>query len=103
MIKIMVCCEAGVTSSKLVEALKQEAQNNGIKLMIWSVARSGLSLSWSEADCILLTPQISGSYNEVVATVNNSVAVLKIDETAFIQCDATKILSEALNSIKGQG
>ena len=54
MYKILLCCASGLTTSMLVNAMKKDAKEKNIDVMIWAVAESAIDLSWADADCILV-------------------------------------------------
>ena len=57
MYKILLCCVSGVTTNKLVKAVKESAKQKDIKVMCWAVGSKSVGLSWADADCVLLAPQ----------------------------------------------
>ena len=56
MYKILLCCVSGVTTNKLVNAVKESAKQKDIKVMCWAVGSKSVGLSWADADCVLLAP-----------------------------------------------
>ena len=51
MYKILLCCVSGVTTNKLVNAVKESAKQKDIKVMCWAVGSKSVGLSWADADC----------------------------------------------------
>ena len=52
MYKILLCCVSGVTTNKLVKAVKESAKQKDIKVMCWAVGSKSVGLSWADADCV---------------------------------------------------
>ena len=69
MYKILLCCASGLTTSMLVNAMKKDAKEKNIDVMIWAVAESAIDLSWADADCILVAPQNAGDLEKVKGIV----------------------------------
>ena len=45
MYKILLCCVSGVTTNKLVNAVKESAKQKDIKVMCWAVGSKSVGLS----------------------------------------------------------
>ena len=77
MYKILLCCASGLTTSMLVNAMKKDAKEKNIDVMIWAVAESAIDLSWADADCILVAPQNAGDLEKVNFSKMDGQAVLE--------------------------
>ena len=58
MIKIMLCCASGMSTSLLVEKMKKAAQEQGVETEIWAVGANEVKANAGKADIILLGPQV---------------------------------------------
>ena len=65
MYKILLCCVSGVTTNKLVNAVKESAKQKDIKVMCWAVGSKSVGLSWADADCVLLAPQSASELSKI--------------------------------------
>lgn len=101
MYKILLCCTSGITTSMLVNAMKNEANERSVDVMIWNVAVSAIELSWADADCILIGPQNIGELEKVKSIVKTSIPVAIINETNFLKMNGKAVLDQAIKLIEG--
>ena len=57
MIKILLCCASGMSTSLLVEKMKRAAAKKSVEAEIWAVNAENTDLKDVEADIIFLGPQ----------------------------------------------
>ncbi|MGO0062828.1 PTS sugar transporter subunit IIB [Brevibacillus fluminis] len=55
---ILLCCSAGMSTSLLVQKMKQAADEKGMQVRIWAVGAEEVSQHIAEADVLLLGPQV---------------------------------------------
>lgn len=101
MYKILLCCASGLTTSMLVNAMKKDAKEKNIDVMIWAVAESAIDLSWADADCILVAPQSAGDLKKVQSIVKSSIPVASIDGVNFSKMNGQAVLQQAIEMING--
>ena len=77
MYKILLCCRSGLTTSKLVNSMKEEAINQNIDAIVWTVGQHALDVSCFDADCILVAPQNEYEYKKVRSVLNNAVELIE--------------------------
>ena len=58
MIKIFLCCAAGMSTSMVVNKMKQAASQKGLDVDITAVAMEEFDANLPKYDCCLLGPQI---------------------------------------------
>ena len=56
--KILLVCAAGMSTSLLVNKMKEAAQAEGIDVEIWAVAQSEVDSEINKADVLLFGPQM---------------------------------------------
>lgn len=100
MYKILLCCTSGLTSSKLVETMKKQADQEKLDVLVWTVAISAIELTWADADCILLAPQNESNLEKVKAVVTTSIPVAVIDGSDFSTMNGKAVLNQAIKLIK---
>lgn len=100
MYKILLCCSAGMTTNMLINAMKEEAKKENINVMIWAVAKTAVELSWADADCILVAPQIAESLTKVREMVTTNIPVELINSEDFSKMNGKKVLDFAISLIK---
>lgn len=99
MYKILLCCTSGLTTSMLVDAMKKEADNQKIDVMIWTVGQNAVEMSWADADCLLVAPQNEVEYIKVKEVVNNVIPVSLIDSDDFAKMNGKAVLDYAIKLI----
>ncbi|WP_130835703.1 PTS sugar transporter subunit IIB [[Erwinia] mediterraneensis] len=80
MVKILLCCSAGMSTSMVVQRMEKAAVQLGIDASIAAVGTEEFSEKIVDYDCCLLGPQIkykltdfqscAGEYNKPVAVIN---------------------------------
>lgn len=58
MIKIMLACSAGMSTSLLVNKMESAAKENGIESQIWAIPESTIQNEIEKCDVLLLGPQV---------------------------------------------
>lgn len=58
MIKIMLACSAGMSTSLLVTKMEDAAKENGIEAKIWAISEVNLKNEIENCDVLLLGPQV---------------------------------------------
>ena len=58
MIRIMLCCASGMSTSLLVEKMKKAALEQGIEAEIWAVGANEVKANANRTDIILLGPVV---------------------------------------------
>ena len=99
MYKILLCCTSGITTSMLVDAMKKEAVNQTIDVMVWAMAASAIELSWADADCIMVAPQNTSDLEKVQSIVKTSIPVEAISGVDFSKMDGKAVLNRAIELI----
>ena len=97
---ILLCCASTISTSILVNSMKEEAKSKKIETIIWAVGETALDIAWPEADIILLSPQIRHLLPSTKELVKNRIPVIVIDEEDFIKMDGKKVLDIALNELQ---
>ena len=99
MYKILLCCKSGLTTNMLVNAMKKEAKKRNINTLIWAMAESAISHSWTDADCVLVAPQNAGEIEDIKGIVNNTIPVVVIDSDNFVKMNGQAVLDQAINLV----
>ena len=98
--KILLVCNAGMSTSMLVAKMKKAAQEQGIEAEIEAKSLSEAKAMIKEADIILLGPQIR--YEKAnVQKIAGEVPVEAIDMRDYGMMDGKKVLAHALEVIGG--
>ncbi len=96
--KIILACAAGMSTSMLVERMKESADQKGMELQIDAVPISSLSSHTEGTDIILLGPQVS-YMEEKVASDNPSIPVKVIEMMDYGMMNGEKVLADTLSQL----
>ncbi len=98
MIKIMLACSAGMSTSLLVTRMEKAAAERGLEAKIWAVSESQLVQEYAAERCdvLLLGPQVRFRLNAVKEQTHNEVPVDVIDMRIYGMMDGSKALDQAL-------
>ncbi|CAM3700017.1 Lichenan-specific phosphotransferase enzyme IIB component [Vibrio aerogenes CECT 7868] len=97
MVKILLCCCAGMSTGMVVSKMKKSASERGINAQIEAVGMEQFDANVSEYDCFLLGPQIKyklNDFKEKADAVNKPISVINQMDYGMIKGD--KILNDAL-------
>lgn len=97
MIKIFLCCAAGMSTSMVVNKMKQAATQKGLEVDITAVAMEEFDATLPKYDCCLLGPQIKYKFAEFKAKAeaqSKKIAVINSMDYGMMRGD--KILADAL-------
>ena len=99
--KILLLCAAGMSTSRLVNKMKEAANKNGIEVQIEAVSLENFENKINEYDVFLLGPQVRFKKNELQEKANALGKPLDVINTMdYGLMKGDKVLEFALNLIK---
>lgn len=98
--KILLVCNAGMSTSILVQKMKKVAEQKGIEVTIEAIPSTDLSQFWQSSDVILIGPQIGFMKDSIKETVENKIPVEVINMVDYGRMNADKVLAVAIDLIK---
>ena len=98
MIHVLLCCSAGMSTSLMVNKMKESADARGIEAEIWAVPEAQAGSEAPKADVILLGPQVRFLLDKV-KQVAGDIPVDVIDMQAYGMMRGDKVLDQAMNLI----
>ncbi|GAF38801.1 hypothetical protein FC83_GL002058 [Agrilactobacillus composti DSM 18527 = JCM 14202] len=98
--KIMLVCAAGMSTSLLVQKMKDAASAQGITTQIFATASSDADekLASEKPDVLMLGPQVAFLLKDFQAKANIPVKVIKMQDYGMM--NGEKVLADALDTIK---
>lgn len=93
--KIMLCCNAGMSTSLLVQKMQKEVAARGEDTTIEARPMNEAMDHIGEADIILLGPQIGYAKGDFEKAVGGAKPVMVIPMTDYGRMNAAKILDDA--------
>ena len=98
---IVLCCAAGMSTSMLVQRMKDAAQKKGVEVSIKAVPVSEFKENLTEADIILLGPQVKYEQAKLQAQaepLGKKVAVIDMMDYGRMKGDV--VLDKALKLLE---
>ncbi|MBY4797504.1 PTS sugar transporter subunit IIB [Collinsella sp. AGMB00827] len=98
--KILLCCNAGMSTSLLVQKMEKEVEARGLDLTIEARPLNEARERLDDATIVLLGPQIAytkGDFEEALAGTGIPVEVIPMVD--YGRMNAAKIIDEALERI----
>lgn len=95
--KIFLCCAAGMSTSMVMNKMKQAAAVKGIDVQVVAVAMDEFDRTLPQYDCCLLGPQIKYKFDEFkrkADAAGKKIAVINNMDYGMMRGD--KILADAL-------
>jgi len=101
MIKIMLACSAGMSTSLLVNKMREAATKEGIEAEIWAIPESKLKDEINKCDVLLLGPQVRYILpNAKKLAEPLGIPVDVIDMRLYGMCNGAKVLEAAIKMKK---
>ena len=101
MINVMFVCSAGMSTSLLVEKVKKAAEDRSVALEVYAVGEAEARKDLSQADILLLGPQVRYLENSFKKSMGDSKTKLGVvDMLAYGRMDGEKVLDQILELSK---
>lgn len=98
--KILLACNAGMSTSLLVSNMQKYAKEIGIEVMIEAMPVLQAEKSWQDWDIILLGPQVRHVIGKFKETVKDQIPVLVIDMRDYGLMNGKNVLNTALKALE---
>ena len=99
--KILLCCSAGMSSSILVQNMRQVAEELDIECAIASVGAFQIEQYAAKADIILIAPQCTHEFERIISIAKPlSIPVLLIGHKEYGKMNGKSVLFRALKKIE---
>ena len=99
MIRILLCCAGGMSTSLLVTKWNKQHRKKELKTKIWAVGATEVKNHSQDADVILLGPQVR-YLEKSIADDANGVPAYLIDMRDYGKMDGKAVLTFALNKLQ---
>ena len=96
---ILLVCNAGMSTSMLVQKMKDAAKQQNEEVEIWAVGNAESKSEVEKADIVCLGPQVRYLEKKMVELVANKKPVMVIDIQEYGQMNGSKVLQNALEKI----
>lgn len=98
--KILLACNAGMSTSLLVSNMQKYAKEIGIEVMIEAMPVLQAEKSWQDWDIILLGPQVRHVIGKFKETIQDQIPVLVIDMRDYGLMNGKNVLNTALKALE---
>ncbi|ERK29718.1 PTS sugar transporter subunit IIB [Clostridium intestinale] len=98
--KILLVCAAGMSTSMLVNKMRESAEEKNIDVSIAALSVSEASTSVDTVDVVLLGPQVRYQLKSIEEIVKGRIPVKVIDIVLYGRMDGKAVLEYALELIK---
>lgn len=103
MLHIMLVCAGGMSTSLLMNKMKEAAKHRGIDINVWATAQSDAKNHYDTSDCVLVGPQIRFAIKKMEAEINGRCPIQGIEMKDYGSMNGEKVLDLALQLIEGFG
>lgn len=94
---ILLVCSAGMSTSLLVNKMKEAAKELGTEADIWAVGDAQSAEEVSKADIVLLGPQVRYLKKKMEGRVNGRIPVEVIDMKDYGSMNGKAVLEKTLS------
>ena len=97
MIKIMLACSAGMSTSLLVTKMQEGAKEKGVECEIWAISEVNLQNEITKCDVLLLGPQVRYILSKAKGLADpHGIPVEVINMMDYGRCNGKAVLERAL-------
>ncbi len=100
--KIMLACCLGMSTSVVVQKMKDAAKEQGKDYEIWAVDQNKIAENVGNFDVLLLGPQVRHILRRVTKLVGDQAVVDVIDGPSYGRCDGAAVLKQAEDLYAGK-
>ena len=100
--KIMLACCLGMSTSVVVQKMKDAAKEQGKDYEIWAVDQNKIAENVGNFDVLLLGPQVRHILRWVTKLVGDQAVVDVIDGPSYGRCDGAAVLKQAEDLYAGK-
>lgn len=97
--KILLCCNAGMSSSILVKKVKEAAARRNMELTITAIPSSAVKEEVGKWDICLVGPQLRFAVENLKQQLN--IPVASVEPRIYAMADGDKTLDFALELLEG--
>lgn len=98
--RIMLACCAGLSTSLVVEKMKEAAKKQGKDYKIWAVDQGLVEDEKGNFDVLLLGPQVQHTLKKMKKLVGDEVPVAVIKAVDYGRCNGEAVLKFAEELVK---
>ena len=93
--RIMLACHAGISTSLIVEKMKEAAVEQGKEYTIWAVEQDRVEEELGKFDILMLGPQVRHVQKKIQRIVGDDIPVVVINPMAYGRGDGGAVIKQA--------
>jgi len=96
MVRIMLACSAGMSTSLLVTKMETAAKEAGVEAKIWAVSEAQVNQYLGEFDVLMIGPQVRFKLKSLEKLVNGATPVHLIDMKDYGTMNGKAVFDKAI-------
>ena len=100
MLQIMLVCAGGMSTSLLMNKMKEAAKNRGLEINVWATAQGDAKNHYDVSDCVLVGPQIRFAIKKMEEEIKGRCPIQGIEMKDYGSMNGEKVLDLALSLIE---
>ena len=100
--RIMLACHAGISTSLIVEKMKEAATSAGKDYTIWAVEQDRVEQELGNFDILMLGPQVRHIQRKIQRIVGDDIPVAVINAMAYGRGDGAAVIQQAEEILGGK-
>lgn len=101
--KILLACSSGMSTSLLVNKMRESAEAQGIEAEIWAVGQVDVEAEMEKADVLLFGPQMRFLKSKFAPKGKElNIPVDVIAPVSYGRCDGKAVLKQAMDLISNK-
>ena len=99
MLRVMLCCGAGMSSGFMAQNIKKAAKKQGLEMDVTARSESLIESFLDQTDMVLIAPHLTAE-SASIAKRCGSVPTMVIDRQSYGMLDGEKVLKELLQVLE---
>ena len=95
-IRIMLACAGGMSTSLLMNKMKEAAQKRALTIDVWATGVNSAKRTWQDADVLLIGPQVRYEARSLEEEIQGKIPFAVIDMRDYGTMNGEKVLDTAL-------
>ena len=100
MVNILLLCASGMSTSLLVEKMKEVADDRHLEAHIWAAPSKDIAVESKKADIVLLGPQVLYMRNKIVLEIGRDIPVVMVPMIEYGMMDGASVLDLAFENLE---
>lgn len=99
MVNILLLCASGMSTSLLVEKMKEVADDRHIAANVWAAPAKDIAVEAKKADIVLLGPQVLYMRDKIAFEIGRDIPVVMVPMREYGMMDGASVLDLAFEHL----